>query len=222
MEARTRQSAVEYIPGVYNYCDSWCRRCAFTARCRVFTPKRPNLGEFLEHSRRPLAMEDEARIDTWIKRQRTWVAAHPLAKLGREYADAAASMAIVLETIQRDSSDEVVRLAVDAIQHFAHLIPAKTIRALSSLAIAADDRENVDTDRMADANGSARVTRLGIAESSDAWRVLSAVGVHDDDVPAAMIAHLSELDAALASAFPGADTFKRPGFDDEPRRPSDA
>jgi hypothetical protein len=24
------------IPGIYNYCDRWCERCAFTARCSVF------------------------------------------------------------------------------------------------------------------------------------------------------------------------------------------
>lgn len=26
----------EFIPGIFNYCDRWCERCAFTARCRVF------------------------------------------------------------------------------------------------------------------------------------------------------------------------------------------
>ena len=24
------------IPGIFNYCDRWCERCAFTARCRTF------------------------------------------------------------------------------------------------------------------------------------------------------------------------------------------
>lgn len=24
------------IPGIHNYCDSWCERCAFTSRCSVF------------------------------------------------------------------------------------------------------------------------------------------------------------------------------------------
>jgi hypothetical protein len=26
-----------YISGIYNYCDRWCERCAFTSRCRNFT-----------------------------------------------------------------------------------------------------------------------------------------------------------------------------------------
>jgi len=26
-----------FIPGIYNYCDRWCERCAFTTRCRTFS-----------------------------------------------------------------------------------------------------------------------------------------------------------------------------------------
>jgi len=27
----------KYIPGIFNYCDSWCERCAFTDRCQSYT-----------------------------------------------------------------------------------------------------------------------------------------------------------------------------------------
>lgn len=26
----------DFIPGIYNYCDTWCERCLFTARCHSF------------------------------------------------------------------------------------------------------------------------------------------------------------------------------------------
>jgi len=26
----------DFIPGIYNYCDRWCEKCAFTSRCRVY------------------------------------------------------------------------------------------------------------------------------------------------------------------------------------------
>jgi len=26
----------QFIPGIYNYCDRWCERCAYTGRCRNF------------------------------------------------------------------------------------------------------------------------------------------------------------------------------------------
>jgi hypothetical protein len=28
------------IPGIYNYCDRWCERCAFSARCKVYLTER--------------------------------------------------------------------------------------------------------------------------------------------------------------------------------------
>ncbi|MCP4688022.1 MAG: hypothetical protein GY859_08235 [Desulfobacterales bacterium] len=39
MDKKTLMSFVdspEFIPGIFNYCDRWCERCAFTARCMNF------------------------------------------------------------------------------------------------------------------------------------------------------------------------------------------
>lgn len=36
MLANTEPIPGELIPGIYNFCDSWCERCLFTARCRSF------------------------------------------------------------------------------------------------------------------------------------------------------------------------------------------
>lgn len=51
-----------YIPGIFNYCDRWCERCAFTLRCRTYA---------MENSmRRSRGMkdddEDEADTDTEV------------------------------------------------------------------------------------------------------------------------------------------------------------
>jgi hypothetical protein len=32
----TRKPRKRFIPGIYNFCDRWCERCRFTARCRIF------------------------------------------------------------------------------------------------------------------------------------------------------------------------------------------
>lgn len=47
----------DFIPGIYNYCDTWCKRCQFTARCHSFqmqpeepvgaTRGAPNKGDVL-------------------------------------------------------------------------------------------------------------------------------------------------------------------------------
>lgn len=38
-----------FISGVHNYCDRWCERCPFTARCRVFASEQ----EFSEEAKDP-------------------------------------------------------------------------------------------------------------------------------------------------------------------------
>lgn len=30
----------DFISGIFNYCDRWCERCDFAARCRVFGNER--------------------------------------------------------------------------------------------------------------------------------------------------------------------------------------
>jgi hypothetical protein len=45
-----------YIPGIYNYCDSWCERCRFTDRCLNFS-----MGE--ERRERRLAQGEDP--DNW-------------------------------------------------------------------------------------------------------------------------------------------------------------
>jgi hypothetical protein len=34
-----------FIDGIHNYCDRWCERCAFTARCRVYATEAANSSE---------------------------------------------------------------------------------------------------------------------------------------------------------------------------------
>jgi hypothetical protein len=41
--------STDHIPGIYNYCDRWCERCAFTARCLVFDRERQYFGDKAEH-----------------------------------------------------------------------------------------------------------------------------------------------------------------------------
>ena len=35
----------KYIPGIYNYCDRWCERCAFTSRCLNFEMSEEKFGD---------------------------------------------------------------------------------------------------------------------------------------------------------------------------------
>ncbi|MGA2798237.1 MAG: hypothetical protein ABSE63_11700 [Thermoguttaceae bacterium] len=41
--------STDFITGIYNYCDRWCERCAFTARCLVFAREKKYFGDQTEH-----------------------------------------------------------------------------------------------------------------------------------------------------------------------------
>ncbi len=41
--------STDFIPGIYNFCDRWCERCSFTARCLVFAREKKYFGDEKEH-----------------------------------------------------------------------------------------------------------------------------------------------------------------------------
>lgn len=72
-----------FIVGIYNYCDAWCARCAFTSHCRVFADLRETEAaraspptEEDERRKLDLASEREAidrRADAYSRRARAWL-----------------------------------------------------------------------------------------------------------------------------------------------------
>ena len=41
--------STDFIPGIYNYCDRWCERCAFTQRCMTFSREKKYFGDQTDH-----------------------------------------------------------------------------------------------------------------------------------------------------------------------------
>ena len=54
-EFRRLADGERFIPGIYNYCDRWCERCAFTARCRNYATMNQ---QSLEEENVAIEMED--------------------------------------------------------------------------------------------------------------------------------------------------------------------
>jgi hypothetical protein len=54
-DTRTMEIRDGFIVGVYSYCDSWCDRCAFTSRCRVFADQR-EMEAALDPNLQPVAL----------------------------------------------------------------------------------------------------------------------------------------------------------------------
>lgn len=233
------------VPGVYNYCDAWCERCVFQLRCAVFrdrvlmhadldmkkeAPPPPPSGadggaaavnsptaDSGELTGRSSALE-EADVNAdddwgiWETRRRSREA-DPLYLQARQYADLTAALIDTLRPEIESTGDVVVRAALDVIHWHSYAIQVKVRRALGGLLYPLF--ENHDDPVQTDANGTAKLVRLMIAESREAWNVLlhSRGGIQPGRL-AGMIDRLMMLDAGLARRFPRAMAFVRPGFDE--------
>jgi hypothetical protein len=169
--------------------------------------------------------EEAARIRAACERYRELKSSHPLTLQAREYADIASNVTTVIRPVLDSRADPLALAAIETIDRFDHYIAVKTWRATAGLVgerfTLDDDDEDDDefsnkpSNLQADCNGCAKLVRLMIAESREAWQVLMHVQtIAADGVPGAMVRRLSELDARVAAAFPRAMEFMRPGFDD--------
>jgi hypothetical protein len=225
------------IPGIYNYCDRSCARCAFTNRCLSYLESRrdradgragataralagQSLGRAFEMmqiiARREgidlsLAPEELAEAEREHAEHDRLLEADPLIALARRYSSTTWPIVRALGPIVTERGDAAVIAAVERIDEICGLVSSKVYRAVSHT----NETDFDDADVQSDANGSAKVARLLVADSRAAWGVLMEVGrAAADGVPAALVRVLDELDASLAARFPRAMEFVRPGFDD--------
>jgi len=230
-----------YIESIFNYCNRRCEHCPFTERCDLFRDLRAY--EQRHPERRPLeqahdnfqecfrlleqwceregidfeALQREANPEeagTRMKRVESEVHADPLQKLATAYTHAALKLVDGLSAaraLRRWPPD--VDAAVETIGWYAGMIGAKVYRALHGLA---DRDESFEEDVVQnDWNGTAKVARLIVAESKDAWRVVMGAGNAPADSPLAeLVELLNRIDGGLAERFPRAMEFLRPGFDE--------
>jgi hypothetical protein len=226
---------LEPIESIFNYCDRWCERCRFTARCTLYRDLQEDEAAYpgstlvetvhrqFEKTRTMLAEDceregidfasilkeaDESKDE--MEEERARLHEDPLVVTAKRYTGLVYPILQALDPVVRMRGDQTVIEAIDTLEWFHAMIAAKIYRALSGLAAEPDNIE-VQTDF----NGSARVARLGIAQSIAAWRVLMEMGrATADGVPAKLVTMLEELDAELATRFPRAAEFIRPGFDE--------
>jgi hypothetical protein len=222
-----------FIVGIYNYCDSWCDRCAFTSHCRLFADAR----------------ETEATLDPHLKPVAT-APGHPsdmpaplppwLQELVDEMNDAARMPQLDELSVRREVRVVPERNAIDrraedysrrarawlndrpfelsaeggdpraVIGWFHLMIHVKAMRALQGLA----EDDPSERDWPADHDGSAKVALIGIDQSQDAWLDLVDVGLASPADAAEFVEDLVWLRAALERTFPKARAFVRPAFDE--------
>jgi hypothetical protein len=238
--ARAQDPAL--IPGIYNYCHHRCEQCAFTGRCFSFRqeqqeahdhPER-SLEDHIEanvtraaalikawceqHGIDPAAVEEASEVDECDTATQTSddekADADVLQQMARRYSSEAHHIVAPLSNLSRFHAwAPAVAAAIDTIGWYSGLIPAKIGRAVHG---AANEDQFVDEDPVQnDKNGSAKVARLAIAESIDAWRTLFEAGDTPVDASIRGTANLLEqMDRDLAVRFPLSMEFVRPGFDE--------
>ena len=229
------------ISGIYNYCHHRCQQCAFTGRCFSF---REEQREAHDHPERSLGDHMEANFTRAVALMKAWGERHetdfdavqesaqsddgditpagadekidsdPLQIAAWRYSSEAYDIVAPLKNLSRFHGwAPAVGAAIDTIAWYSGMIPAKVGRALHG---AADENRPDDEDAVQnDCNGSAKVARLAIAESIDAWRTLFEAGDTPVDGSIRRTADLLEqIDRGLAARFPLAMEFVRPGFDE--------
>jgi hypothetical protein len=218
-----------FIVSIFNYCDRWCERCAFTSHCRLFAdmaraqaamdpalaavvhapglpadappPPPAWLEELIEEAESAAATMSEEELDRCMPK--VPIEHGIIEDRARDYGRAAFRWLEMQHQDRAGSPGDP--LAV--VSWFQVFIPAKVHRALLVLPGDGDDGPS-------DADGSAKIALLAIEESQAAWRALAECGRASEADASGFVADLAWLARALECARPRARQFVRPGFDE--------
>lgn len=220
MDHRPFVIPINVLEGVHNYCNRWCERCRFTARCTVYVNTHPDSPEArdtvpFEPVMEP-ALEEELEkagafreptpeeVNQW---QRDEQVRERLAKSERA-TDLASAYVLAAETAFGEMGG-LDHPSLDVLHHYHFFIQAKVHRAMRGL----HDEDFDPLDMEGDAYGTAKVALVAMDEMMDAWLTLGGASTATAEIHEA-IDLLGQTRAALDLALPRAREFVRPGFDD--------
>lgn len=231
------------IIGIFNYCTRRCERCPFTERCTLYLSeqdyqRRHPEAEWQDQVRDSFA-ETFRLLEEWCRREGIDFAelcreadeeakndasgpagedvrGDPLQKLATAYMHAALNIMDAMtaaRSLRRWGAE--IDEALDMITWNASMLSAKVHRALHGQA--EQGLLHRDDPVQNDWNGSAKVARILVEESREAWTVVMRVGEAPAESPLLeLVSLLNRLECALRERFPRALEFVRPGFDAAP------
>jgi hypothetical protein len=228
------------IEGIFNYCTRRCELCPFTSQCTLYQSEREYEQRHPAASWRDQVHDSFAEtfrlLEEWctregidfeqirreadceeanaeLERAAEAVRGDPLQRLATAYTHATLHVVDAMAAARAIRAwPSEVRAALDTIAWHAGMVSAKVHRALHGYA----EREWLhDEDPVQnDWNGSAKLARLIVAESTRAWEVMLREGEAPADSPLVeLLSLLAQIDKGLADRFPRAMDFVRPGFD---------
>jgi hypothetical protein len=229
-----------FISGIHNYCDRWCERCGFTARCRVFAMEQEysdeqrdinteafvqNLANIFADAKAmilekaeefgfdPFGLSDEEFREIQ-KRQDSFIDSQDLTMLAERYSvEAGRTLDAKEELLAADPEDEAEAEVIGVLYWYQHFIAAKIQRSLLGMLDVDGFEDSAElNDPQSDANGSAKVALIAIERSLLAWTYV--ISPKNADRVRPLIELLEKLKHITEEKFPKARDFVRPGFDE--------
>ncbi len=234
-----------FIPGIFNYCDRWCERCAFSSRCRVYAMEMaiaidgfegelaaraadlpPDSSEegsgvdFLADGEEDLAADSEVEQELLRRDAAHLMAeAHPLSESAKALADLAGPLiqAAAAQVEAGGAEGEALRDPLDVLCHYRWFILAKVRRAL----MGREESSPYDDEGQplaSDADGSAKIAHITCAAALQAACHLGALDAALAPLATAYAQTADRILHLIDQAFPHHRAFRRPGFDDDPEQ----
>lgn len=226
------------IPGIHNYCDRWCERCAFVSRCSVgiseFEMDGPELDmknqafwehlsivfqatyEMIAEGAQEMGIEPDANNIEYIKPVHHESCAEKIAKSYGlrllKWLETNEDLFVKkAEVFKMKNEEQLVTFqdAMDVIHWYSLFIAVKIHRAT----LESYDFDDEETDRN-DKNGSAKIALIAISRSLEAFAFLYNHLHELEDEVLGFLADLSKIQRLMKKHFPEAMNFKRPGFDE--------
>ena len=231
----------KFISGIHNYCDRWCERCTFTARCRVAEAENLTTGEERDISNEDFwrgIAADSAKAQTMLtekaeelgidlnivsaeeaaenqKRKDEFVENQELTKLAEKYwKDVCQTLEAGDEWLIFSALDEEAQNEMlEIIGWYQFFISAKIQRGFHGILNfdGSLDEEEIN-DSQSDANGSIKIALIAVERSIMAWTALMTAENAAPIKP--HIALLETIKQKAEAKFPNAHDFVRPGFDE--------
>jgi thiol-disulfide isomerase/thioredoxin len=231
------------IPGIYNYCDSWCEHCKFTQQCANYIhiektnhdTSFESIGEILASTiemLHELAKKHGIDLDS-IDYDACEEEKQKVRKAAGDFKSSILSKAYIdLSTTWLNSSESILINKIEELRQFEehgirNIDFAKELHNLNE-AVEVINWYNflihVKTMRAStgtisdgdsdDNNGSAKVALIGIDRSIVAWATLLKIFSEQEDKLLDILVHLERLRRQTENDFPNARAFKRPGLDE--------
>ena len=223
-----------YIDSIFNYCDRWCERCAYTSKCRNYAfgeedppPDGPELWDYLHNVfQATFLMLDELmrergidpdKLEDIIEDPVQEPENHSLSIFVRE------TVFKIHEWLEKNDlydkiKDQVnldlplseklsrYRDSIEVIYWYNFFISAKIIRAVSGL-LKNDEYSGYDM------NGSAKIALVSIDRLLASWSVILHENSELEDEILDILVNLAEIRKRTELLFPDARNFIRPGLD---------